>query len=35
MPANPSLDPDVLFNGNVVSGCDSARALLETETEGQ
>jgi hypothetical protein len=27
-PSNPSLDPDVLFNGNDVAGCDSAKALL-------
>ncbi len=28
-PENPSLEPDVLFNGNLVAGCDSAAAMLD------
>lgn len=29
VPTNPSMDPNVLFNGTVVAGCDSAMALLD------
>lgn len=33
-PRAPSNDPAVLFNGNVVAGCDSAIALLNSATAG-